>query len=103
MRQTFVLACAAVFWAAPRPPALAATVWVSNERSGSLTVIDSATDRVVSTVAVGGRPRGIQVAPDDRTVYVAVSHPAKIRSGPPHEIVAVDAATRRVRGSGDRG
>jgi len=77
--------------------AQAPTLWVSNERAGTLTVIDTATDRMVATVAVGGRPRGIQASPDGRTVYVAVSRPANARPGAPEGIVAVDAASRRVR------
>ncbi|MCI0628749.1 MAG: beta-propeller fold lactonase family protein [Acidobacteria bacterium] len=48
-------------------------VYVTNEASGDVTVIDSATDRVLTTIPVGKRPRGIQVSPDGKSVYVALS------------------------------
>ena len=35
-------------------------VFVSNERGGTITVIDTRTDEVVRTISVGSRPRGIQ-------------------------------------------
>jgi YVTN family beta-propeller protein len=60
--------------AAPPPrPAGAYHVYVTNERSGNLTIIDSVTNEVVSTVALGKRPRGIHVSPDKKTIYVALS------------------------------
>jgi YVTN family beta-propeller protein len=39
-------------------------VYVSNERSGDISVIDGATDAVVATFKAGKRPRGIHAAPD---------------------------------------
>ena len=48
-------------------------VYVSNERSGDVTVIDGATLKAVATFAVGKRPRGIHASPDGKTVYVALS------------------------------
>jgi len=48
-------------------------VFVSNERSGDLTVIDGGDFHVVGTIAVGKRPRGVHVSPDSRTLYVALS------------------------------
>src|SRR5574342_297585 len=57
---------------APRP-AGSYHVYVTNERSGDLTIIDSVTNEVVSTVPLGKRPRGIHVSPDKRTIYVALS------------------------------
>jgi len=62
---------------AASPPLLAAgmgfQVYVTNERSGDVTVIDGATFKVVETIPVGKRPRGIHASPDGRTVYVATS------------------------------
>ncbi len=54
---------------------LAATyqVYVSNEKSGDVTVIDGGTLRVAATIPVGKRPRGIHVSPDGKVVYVALS------------------------------
>src|SRR5512143_654486 len=65
--------------AQPAPPASASPsapgelVYVSNEDSRNLTVIDAATDTVVATIEVGTRPRGVKVSPDGKTVYVALS------------------------------
>jgi YVTN family beta-propeller protein len=48
-------------------------VYVTNEVSGDLSVIDPATNRVVATLALGKRPRGIRVAPDRTQLYIALS------------------------------
>src|SRR5436190_14351134 len=48
-------------------------VCVSNERSGDVTVIDGASRRVVATISVGRRPRGLHASPDGKLLYVAVS------------------------------
>src|SRR6476619_6263329 len=48
-------------------------IYVTNERSGDLSVIDSATHEVIATVPLGKRPRGIHASPDGRTIYVALS------------------------------
>src|SRR5207245_257032 len=53
---------------------LAAIVFVSNERAGTITAIDSTTDKVVKTIAVGARARGMALSPDGHRLYVAVSH-----------------------------
>jgi YVTN family beta-propeller protein len=48
-------------------------VFVSNERSGDVTIIDGTDWAVIATVAVGKRPRGIHPSPDGRRVYVTLS------------------------------
>ena len=48
-------------------------VLVTNERSGTLSVIDGVARRVTSTVPLGKRPRGLKVSPDRRLLYVALS------------------------------
>src|SRR6204780_3907574 len=48
-------------------------IFVSNEKSGDVTVINGSDLKVVATIPVGKRPRGIQVSPDGKTVYVALS------------------------------
>jgi YVTN family beta-propeller protein len=57
----------------PPRPAGSYHVYVTNERSGDVTIIDSVTNDVVSTVKLGKRPRGIHVSPDRKTIYVALS------------------------------
>src|ERR1041385_550996 len=56
-------------------------VFVSNERSGDVTVIDGATDTVVETFPVGKRPRGIHAAPDGRRVFVTLSGSPRMAPG----------------------
>ncbi len=55
--------------------------FVSNERDGTITVIDTKTDRVVSTIQVGGRLRGIRLGSDKKTIWVAISYPTNQSQG----------------------
>lgn len=48
-------------------------VYVTNEASGDLSVIDPIRHEVVATVKLGKRPRGIHASPDGKTIYVALS------------------------------
>src|ERR1700719_3684262 len=48
-------------------------IYVTNEISGDLTVIDSTTMEVTANVPLGKRPRGIHASPDGKTIYVALS------------------------------
>jgi YVTN family beta-propeller protein len=56
-------------------------IYVSNEKSGDLTVIDGASLKVTATIPVGKRPRGVHASSDGKTVYVALS--GTPISGPP--------------------
>src|SRR2546426_8703619 len=49
-------------------------VFVTNEKSDDVTVIDATTRKVVTTIPVGKRPRGVAVSPDGRRVYVTNSN-----------------------------
>ena len=60
----------------PFPAAAAAggfQIYVSNERSDTVTVIDGTSFAALATFPVGKRPRGIHSSPDGKLVYVAVS------------------------------
>jgi len=48
-------------------------IFVSNEKSGTVSVIDGRDFKVSATIPVGKRPRGIHASPDGKTVYVALS------------------------------
>src|SRR5690349_21205365 len=76
-----VTACAVGTRAADPPAARTYWVCVSNELSGDVTVIDGPTHKVVATIPVGKRPRGIHPHPDGRLVYVALS--GTPNAGPP--------------------
>ena len=60
-----------------QPPTPAAAggprLYVTNERSGDLSVIDVGTRQIVATVPLGKRPRGVRVSPDGTVLYVALS------------------------------
>src|SRR6266566_4978692 len=56
-------------------------VWVSDEKSGEVTVIDGHSQKAVQTIAASPRPRGIHAGPDGKFVYVALSGTAP--EGPP--------------------
>ena len=71
----------------PAPPARPAVrVYVTNEASGDLTVIDAATHAVLATAALGKRPRGIKATADGKLLYVALS-------GSPSSPPGVDPST----------
>ena len=54
-------------------PARAYTVYVSNEKGNSITVLDSATLEVKETIPVGNRPRGIILTNDDKYLLICAS------------------------------
>jgi YVTN family beta-propeller protein len=65
---------------APAPAAVdtsvvtpAGRLYVTNENSGTLSVIDTAARQVIATIPLGKRPRGIKVSPDGALLYVALS------------------------------
>ncbi|GAA1007162.1 serine/threonine-protein kinase [Streptomyces thermogriseus] len=45
--------------------------YVTNERSSSVSVIDTATNKVDRTIPVGSFPKGVEVSPDGHRAYVA--------------------------------
>lgn len=48
-------------------------VLVTNERSGTLSVIDGESREVLATLPLGKRPRGLKISPDGKRLYVALS------------------------------
>jgi YVTN family beta-propeller protein len=84
-------------------------VYVSNEASNELSIIDPRSDEVVATIAVGRRPRGVRVGSDGRHVFIALSGSPRCPPTLPDEecerlevdktedgIAIVDVAARRV-------
>lgn len=67
------------------------TVWVADEGSNSLTVIDAATGKVVTTLTGIGSPHNVQVSPDGRSIWAV--------SGSEMLAVRIDARTYRVTGT----
>jgi YVTN family beta-propeller protein len=58
---------------APRQQEFSTLVFVTNEASGDLSVIDAVSHKVIATVALGKRPRGIHLTPDRKHLLVALS------------------------------
>src|SRR5829696_7121646 len=59
-------------------PALADTIYVSNEQDNTVSVIDSTTLKVTATLAVGRRPRGIALSQDMARLYIAAGDDDRI-------------------------
>ncbi len=83
-----------------------ARLYVSNEGSGDVSILDLASGEVLRTVPVGKRPRGLRVSGDGRLLYVAVSGsavspPGTTVAAPPPDhsadgVVELDTATGRI-------
>jgi YVTN family beta-propeller protein len=65
-----VMACAS---AAIAQPANSYRIYVTNELSGDLSIIDGQTRAVIATVPLGKRPRGLRASPDGKRLYIALS------------------------------
>ena len=90
--------------------ALAATIFISNERDNTVTVVDSNSLEIVKTIKIGRRPRGIIMAPDYKEVFVALGDDDRIgvidteklevtrsiESGPDPELMAIDPEGERL-------
>lgn len=53
--------------------AQAETVFVTLEKDNALAVVDPIEGKLIKTVSVGQRPRGIFVSPDNKFLYIATS------------------------------
>src|ERR1700692_3666383 len=71
MWRHFVVSGIAV-WLAGTLPAGAFVAYVSNEKSNTVSVIDTDKWAVIKTIKVGQRPRGIEFTKDGKFVLVAV-------------------------------
>jgi YVTN family beta-propeller protein len=73
-------------------------VFVTNEDSGTITLIDTESRSVVDTVHVGNRPRGVKVTADGARVLVALSGSPK--GGPNVDEASLPAPDRTADGIG---
>src|SRR5215510_2736616 len=69
-------------------PALAETIYVTNEKSNNVSVIDGQSLEVIKTIPVGDRPRGFVMSLDHKTLYICASDS--------DEIEAIDLDTDKV-------
>jgi len=72
---------AGVFLSTRHPPRPSGRLYVSGEQAGTVTAIDLATNTLMTTIPVGKRPRGVQVSPDRKTIYVALSGSTNVGPG----------------------
>src|SRR5207247_7646376 len=87
MWRHFLVAGIAV-WLAGTLPAPAFIAYVSNEKSNTVSVIDTDKWTVTNTIKVGQRPRGIEFTRNGKFVLVAVGDDDKIE--------LIDTATQQV-------
>src|SRR3954468_15031717 len=57
------------------------SIFVTNERSNDVSVIDGETNAVVATIPVGKRPRGIHPSPDGKHIYLVESGSPRMAPG----------------------
>jgi YVTN family beta-propeller protein len=58
---------------APTAAPAGGRLFVTNEQGGDISVVDVAAQRVIGSIPVGKRPRGIRLSPDKTLLYVALS------------------------------
>lgn len=68
--------------------------YVANHDSKNVSVIDTATNKVVATIPVGHFPNGVAVTPDGKRAYVINDNPDNSFS--PVIAVVIDTATNRI-------
>ena len=68
------------------------TAYVANNLANTVSVIDTATNQVIATLAVGSRPQNATVSPDGRSVYVT----NQSTTGNPSTISIIGTATNTV-------
>src|SRR5947207_11327675 len=88
-----VVAAGVVFFTALGGSAAAELrVFVTNEKSDNVTVIDAASGKVVKQIPVGKRPRGVAVSPDGKRVYVCNSNSDSVSVIDPAVLTVVQTA-----------
>lgn len=64
------------------------TIFVSNEKDDTVSVVDGASLKLIKTIDIGHRPRGIIITPDNKTIVVCL--------GDDGQIAMIDANTFQV-------
>ena len=89
MTPRFVLVLASLLLFGAAAPGAAATLYVTNTKSGSLSVIDTDTLEVVGTIALGpGKPNRVVFQPDGKLAWVVYDKS--------HDLGMVDAEARKL-------
>ncbi|MBO0734316.1 MAG: YncE family protein [Methylocapsa sp.] len=77
-----------VFAFAASPAKAAPFVYVTNNGSNNVTVIDTFTNKVVATVPLGSGPRGVAVTPDGKKVYAGNGNSVSVIAAASNKVVA---------------
>jgi YVTN family beta-propeller protein len=101
----------------PLKTTIEGTIWVANEEANSLTVINAATNTVITTLSGIEGPHNVQISPDGQAAWAVSGHQrlviavdvqslelrgwAPVGSSPAHVVVSPDGATAYVTNSGD--
>src|SRR4029453_2842537 len=94
--KSMPIALVTAVWAALLPFAATAQLgYVSNEKDGTLSIIDTAKDEVVGSIKAGKTPRGMAASVDGKRLYVSDQKSNALR--------IVDLASRSATGSIDLG
>lgn len=106
-RMLDLLWSALAFSLAFAAPAAAGTAFISNEKDNTITVLDIDTMKVIKTVPVGKRPRGMVLSPDHKTLFICAGDDNRLdvmdtttfeitatheTSGPDPELLDIDHA-----------
>ncbi|CAA2137914.1 PQQ-dependent catabolism-associated beta-propeller protein [Hyphomicrobium sp. ghe19] len=88
-------------------PTLAGTAFISNEKDNTITILDTDTLKVIKSVPVGKRPRGMVLSPDYKTLFICAGDDNRLdvmdtstfeitstheTSGPDPELLDIDHA-----------
>ena len=90
-RLTCVAATIVAFGLLPAIASASPFAYVPNEKSGTISIIDTVTDSVVGEVKAGTKPRGRVARKDGKALYVS--------DQPTNSLLIVDLATKAVVGS----
>jgi len=108
LRTLYLAAIAGIVCLVNANASYAYTVYVSNEKDNTISVIDGESFEVIDTITVGERPRGIVLSPDGKTLYICTSDEDHVEvydletkkllhslpSGPDPELMALDSDGR---------
>ncbi|NDG15353.1 MAG: hypothetical protein EB110_06875, partial [Betaproteobacteria bacterium] len=79
MKKLHFSICVALFIAATNSTAWAQSrAYATNEGSGSVSVIDTQTDSVISTIDTGGKPRGLALCKGSQKLFVTEQNSAQL-------------------------
>ena len=88
MTRRWIFAAVVGFAVVAAAPAGALTVYVSNEKDNTISIIDGEAMKVTATVPVGQRPRGIILSDDKTQLYICASDS--------HRVEVLDLKTLKV-------